>query len=695
MYIFCALQTSKHKLSQFATPFVALVCAVATACAAQTQMPRRSSAWPPPPVPHADQIETAQIAPEEASSTQVDRRVGSAEFLGKPEAGISAQTAGGNSAPTESFIYRDAALDTVLNAVLSETYGLSFAIDPTIQDRITIRLENIASADQAVEALSGALRMQGYNLILQNSVYYVTRRGDTAANEVGGVALIGPNGLVPKNPGSAAIMLQNSRAEDISNILSELGFGEVVGPFVESRNMILLSGDPIKVTEAAQVAASLDVDWLSAISTAIIAINYTSASAIQDELETIFRQDGTAEFIALDRLNSLLVLSQSDQKIDQVLSWIDRLDRQAEQTLSNDTLVYEPMHLNAVDLVASVGELFSGEQSAGVSTPNIQSPSLGTSGPDLSLSRPDNSPLGPSISTVSEDGLKISADQNRNVILARGNNAALNDLRSVLRQLDQPQQQVLIEATIVEANLTNELRYGVQWSLIEDQIRETFTDAASGAVSSRFPGFSLAYVSADIEAVVNALANVTDVEVISSPRVTTLNNRSALLQVGDQVPVISQTAVSVTDPNAPVVNSVNFRDTGVILSVTPRIRSGGLIEIDIIQEVSGVSETTTSGIDSPTISQRRIQSTLVVPDGSTAVLGGLMSSTRSLTETGVPVLKDVPVLGKLFSATGDADRRSELVILIRPTLVTDQQRRPALSARLVEALMRLRPEMLR
>jgi general secretion pathway protein D len=194
-------------------------------------------------------------------------------------------------------------------------------------------------------------------------------------------------------------------------------------------------------------------------------------------------------------------------------------------------------------------------------------------------------------------------------------------------------------------------------------------------------------VNSDITAVVNALALTSDVEIVSSPRILVLNNETARLQIGDQVPIITQSAVSVTDPGAPIVNSTTYRDTGVILIVTPSIRAGGMVEIEISQEVSGVAETTTSTIDSPTISQRSIESRLAVPDGSTAVLGGLMSSNRSFSETGIPVLKDVPLVGNAFRSTGTTERRTELVILVEPTVVLSAEPSVDIPLRLRDALL--------
>jgi general secretion pathway protein D len=159
------------------------------------------------------------------------------------------------------------------------------------------------------------------------------------------------------------------------------------------------------------------------------------------------------------------------------------------------------------------------------------------------------------------------------------------------------------------------------------------------------------------------------VKVLSSPTLMVLDNRTATLQVGDQVPIVTQTSVSTTDPNAPIVNSVELRDTGVILKVTPRVNEGGRVMLDIEQEVSDVIETRTSGIDSPTIQQRKIKTSVAVDNGSTIALGGLIRDKVTDGHSKIPLLGDIPGVGQLFRSTNQRTERTELVVLITPRVV--------------------------
>jgi general secretion pathway protein D len=179
--------------------------------------------------------------------------------------------------------------------------------------------------------------------------------------------------------------------------------------------------------------------------------------------------------------------------------------------------------------------------------------------------------------------------------------------------------------------------------------------------------------------------------VISSPQLLVLDNQTARLQVGDQVPIATQSAVSVTDADAPVVNSIEQRDTGVILSVTPRVNASGLVFMEIEEETSDVVPTTTSQIDSPTIRQRRVSSTVAVQSGETVVLGGLIQDGVEQRETGIPGLHRLPILGPLFGVTEDRDRRTELLVVITPRVIRNPDQARAVTEELRQRLRGLAP----
>ena len=186
--------------------------------------------------------------------------------------------------------------------------------------------------------------------------------------------------------------------------------------------------------------------------------------------------------------------------------------------------------------------------------------------------------------------------------------------------------------------------------------------------------------------ILQALSELTRVQVLSSPNLLVLNNQSARIQVGDQVPIATQSAVSTISPGAPQVNSIEYRDTGVILNITPRVNASGLVLLDMAEEVSNANTTTTSSISSPTISQRRVRSSVAVSDGQTIVLGGLIQDLRTQNKNGVPFLQDIPVLGWLFGTHSNGLTRTELIVLITPHVIRSSDDARAITQELRRAV---------
>jgi general secretion pathway protein D len=237
--------------------------------------------------------------------------------------------------------------------------------------------------------------------------------------------------------------------------------------------------------------------------------------------------------------------------------------------------------------------------------------------------------------------------------------------------------QVLIEATIAEVRLEDGLDFGVRWFFENAGSSETstltFSDSETGSTAAVFPGFNYAFSGTDLTATLSALRSITDVTVLSAPSIMVQNNQTAHLQVGDEVPIVTQTATSVTETNAPLVSSVELRETGVILQVTPRINASGMVVLEVNQEVSSVRPTTTSGIDSPTIQKLEFTSTVSVRSSNTIALGGLIRETTSDNEARMPVLGDAPVIGNLFRNRSMSSQRSELVIFLTPRIIWSDQ----------------------
>jgi general secretion pathway protein D len=288
------------------------------------------------------------------------------------------------------------------------------------------------------------------------------------------------------------------------------------------------------------------------------------------------------------------------------------------------------------------------------------------------------------------ENTRITADVTNNAVLVYANQESQRIVEQTIRQIDRPQRQIAIEATIAEVTLNDTLNYGVQFFLASQKgsISNTVAtapgaantvdppsnavNAAAGALLGRaLPGFNFLIGSENSPRVIlDALHNVTDVKVLSNPSLVVLDNQAATLQVGDQVPFSTGTATVLTANNT-VVNTIDYKNTGIILRVLPRANSNGNVVLDIEQEISSVAAGTAAGSLTPTISQRRVKSSIAVNSGQTVLLAGLISETENKQRQGIPLLDSIPGVGDAFSHQNTSRARTELILFIRPTVIKD------------------------
>jgi general secretion pathway protein D len=306
--------------------------------------------------------------------------------------------------------------------------------------------------------------------------------------------------------------------------------------------------------------------------------------------------------------------------------------------------------------------------------------SFGAGGTGGAQSAPASAGPGASFTINGSDQIRVVADHTNNAILVW---STPNDYRmvvSVLRKLDQVPLQVLIEATIAEVRLNENLEYGVQWAFQSGDFSAKLANNTAGIVNAVFPGFNMVLNATEVQAALRLLSEVTDVEIVSSPQIMVLDNQPARLQVGDQVPVA--TGETISDTGILIQSSVQYFDTGVILEVTPRVNASGLVTLEILQEVSDAVVTESSQINSPTIQQRRIRSIVSVQSGETIALGGLIRERATDGSSGIPVLSDIPLVGNAFKTTDRGVERTELLVLITPRVI----RGPAQAREVTDAL---------
>jgi general secretion pathway protein D len=615
-------------------------------------------------------------------------------------------------------------------AVLGDILGLSYSVDPRIEGTVSLDTRGAIPRADVLTVVERVLQMHGAALVPFANGYQVV---PAEAALSAGAGLAG-------GPGSGVRILplrhvEAAKAAELLKPLVPNGAAVTVEP---QRNLLLLAGTRSQLETLEATALAIDLDRLKGMSFALMPLRYAAAGGIVDEMSTIFAGEkdlSDVRFVALDRINAVVVVSRTPENIDRMMSWIDRLDQDGGGA-EPELFVYPVQNGRARDLATALGQIFgaeggspapvgdvapglrpvrsaslgggfgqrgnggrggmgmgigagSGMGSGGGSggaggLGNIALTAPGLEGTGLDAGGGNGLPGGSALNggagggggggagAVAAPGLRIIADDSRNALIVHATRQEYRRIENALRQLDILPMQVMIEATIAEVTLNDELQYGLQWFFNSGRF-SAILSRSGGTPAPSLPGFAAIFNSADARVVLNALSSITDVRVISSPQVLALTNQTAMLQVGDSVPVPVQQAVSVLQPDAPIVNSIQFVDTGVTLSVTPRVNEGGTVMLEVEQNVSEASRTTSSGIDAPTIQQRRIASTVAVKNGETIGLGGLIRDSATKGRDGVPILSTLPVVGPLFGTDTTAVRRTELLVLLRPRIVQTPQ----------------------
>lgn len=570
----------------------------------------------------------------------------------------------GEEGITLNFVNAD--IRDVAKSVLGDMLGLNYVISPTVKGTVTIKTNRAIPRDAIIPALNSAFRFGGAAIVQTPNAVKVVPSTEALRH---GVPVASAEGKAERGFGLQVVALRFISAEEMKRVLEPIAPAGGVVPLDVSRNILLLTGTEDERAAMIDVVETFDVDWLSGMSFGLFPLKEANAKVVANELWGILgEQTGPlaklVKIVVLDRLNAVLAISPQPRYLKEIKKWIDRLDYDkapADQRI----WVYQVQYGRAQALSETLEKLLSGhkgrvsyvEEKGGIDT---------TSPPPLSVD-PAGDVLGSSF--ASSDGPKVIADESTNSLIIMATKSDYSLIESALLKLDIVPLQVRIEAVIAEVTLTDDLRYGVQYLFKQKDVSAVLTLAQTLDVNPTLPGFSAFVSGSKISAVLDLLQSKTNVNVISSPQLMVVNNQTALLQIGDQVPVATQQAVSVLTPGAPVVNSIQLRDTGVILKVTPRVNSSGMVNLDISQEVSDVARTTTSTLDSPTIQQRKISSTVAVRDGETIALGGLIKDNVSSGRSGIPFLQDIPLLGSLFSTTTETGNRTELLALITPRVV--------------------------
>ena len=581
-------------------------------------------------------------------------------------------------------------INEFIKVILGDVLSLNFVIDPQVSGSVTIETSTPVKQENLFPLLEQILSINNAAIIESNGLYQILPKSKIVK---GNLSPVTPDVPISSGYSVRIVPLQFIAAQEMHKILE---------PFVadggelrvdKQRNMIIIGGSSHELAQLQETIDIFDVDWLRGMSVGLYPLDYVDPKTLKAELDEILGGiegssadellGGLVRSVALERLNSLLLISSTTAALREAEIWLYRLDRQGDEVGQN-LYVYNVQNSKAVELADILGNIFAESTTSSRSsmTPQLApgtTPVEITSEEGAASTKP--TALAPvsvgdsALSLTSTGAVKIIADDTRNALVILASARDYKMVAAAIRKLDVVPLQVLIETSILEVTLNDDLSYGVEW-FFNNQVGRSRTgqaalDLGDSGIAALAPGFSYTIVNSasNIKVALNALAQESEVNVLSAPSLMVLDNQTATINVGDEIPVPTRQSISNVDPSAPTVNEIQFRNTGVTLTVTPRVNNSGLVTMEIKQEVSNAVDTTSSEIDAPTIQQRQIETTVAINSGQTIVLGGLIQTTQTDNESGIPVLYKIPLIGKLFGQTTSETRRTELIVLITPRVV--------------------------
>ena len=594
----------------------------------------------------------------------------------------AADTGGAIRPPRPSVSRLDAvvpplALPEFIDVVFGQMLGVPFVTGEGVAERtdlIQLRSSGEMSASTFLELVSSALEQYGVRVVPGDGLYRLVEdsallaeiprfiqsraRPETPAELRPIVQFVELNALAP---GEMISILRQAFPSQSSTLQFQ--------PNVRL-NTITLVGLPEDIDAALSII--LQMDELTFAGTDVIRLvpTYWDATAFADQLSDILTAEGwqtsleltsprTIFLLPVEFSNDVFVFARSQRALSRVRFWAAELDQPARTGDTPQLFVYDVQNTTAAALaeVANAALLAAGGRTI-LRGPNEPA---------------QTGPAPPSGSNAGS-GEALVVDEATNRLIFAGTASEYERLLPLMRQLDRAPREVLIEATIAEVTLTDATRFGVEFfadSLGGDDFDVTLGNEGLGLGSG---GVDIGFFSGNVTAALNAFIDNDLVNVLSTPRVIARSGSSANIQVGRDIPIItSQRAADTQDGTGQtdILQSVSYRSTGVILNIDPLVYSDNRVDLTVSQEVSTSLDTQSAGIASPTISNRSISTQLTLDDGQTAVLGGLISTDYTTGETGAPILKDLPVVGSLFSASSATTTRTELLVLITAYVIRD------------------------
>ncbi len=658
--------------------------------------------------PTAVEIGAVRSAAPPSSGTQAVVRRGSGEMINRAAASAPPPALAGATSGTATFNFEGESVHAVVKAILGDMLGQNYVIAPGVQGTVTLGTPKPVSSAEALSLLEMVLGWNNASMIYSGGRYNIVPADQALSGAVA------PRTGSPANARGHEVRVVPLRfisASEMKKVLEPYARPNAIVDIDTSRNLITLAGSRVELENYLRTVEIFDVDWLSGMSVGVFPLGSGRPGKVVADLEKIFGEDGNNpsagmfRFMPLEGANAVMVITPQAAYLDHIRDWLDRIDEASEGVR---LFSHELKYIKARELADRLAEVFGA--TAGVSTGTGNQASLmpgtspveihdnagatggsmsfgGAAGGGLGSGSMSLNPQAPGnagmLLEVEGDRVGVSAVEESNTLLVRSSATAWRAIKDVIEKLDVPPMQVHIEAQVAEVLLTGELSYGVNW-FFEQAVTDAGLPSAAGrnswstlagnvsgtTVNNIGRGLGWTFLGRNAAAVISALDEVTDVRLLQTPSVFVRNNAEATLNVGSRIPVSSVTVNPGLGDST--YSQVQYLDTGIILKVRPRVTKDGMVFLDIVQEVSTPGDIPDEN-GNVRINTRRLKTEAAVQAGDTVMLAGLISDGGSKGSAGFPGLSRIPVIGGLFGKQTVHNERSEVIILLTPTIVRNPQ----------------------
>jgi len=685
--------------------------------------------------------------PSTPTTTQPQITTGTGQFVRPVGLAKPRPVAAGTG--TVTFNFENQPVEAVVKAILGDLLHENYSITPGVQGNVSFSTSQPVTAEQALPILETLLSWTNNALVHSNGRYVVVPAKDAVAGNL--VPSLGAN--APAGGLQARLFpLHYISATEMQKLIKPFARPDATLLADPTRNVIVMAGTPSELDNYQRTVATFDVDWLRGMSVGVFSLQRAEVKDLTPMLDKLFGDKGNTpmagllRFIPIERTNSLVVISPQPAYLEEVRSWIDRIDHGGGN--EPQLYVYDVRNVQASDLADYLSDIYGGGSGGGGSSdrggkvgPGLTSGSLGGGDNDLgnrggsglgsntgsfgnssgsssgssglinttgglgggsygsnggssfgggsSMGSGGGSGLGDDDNTSSrrqrngpittDDGVRITSVDSNNQLMVRCRPAQWAEIEQAIKRLDAVPLQVQIETRILEVALTGEFQFGVQWYL-EGLVGSTNGQPTqpgnkqqwalgNGGASYGGESFFYSFVNNNISVALRAMETSGNTKTLSAPSLVVLNNQKAHIQVGDQIP-ITQTYINTNANSDNTIGQLEYKDTGVILNVRPRVNPGGLVYLNVNQVVSAAGQKDTATGNFP-IQQREVATQVAVQSGQTVLLGGLIKQNDTTTDTGIPGLNRIPVFGRLFGTTNRSRARTELIVLITPRVITN------------------------